>query len=90
VIGGISGALATCLIQPIDTFKVQIQVASEKLGRSSSRPSILTISKEIQKETGLRILYTGLDSAIFRQIFYGSARLGTYNWTVQYCKDNQI
>jgi len=28
VIGGISGALATCLIQPIDTFKVQIQVAS--------------------------------------------------------------
>ncbi len=27
-IGGISGALATCLIQPIDTFKVQIQVTS--------------------------------------------------------------
>jgi hypothetical protein len=31
-----------------------------------------------------------LDSAIFRQLFYGSARLGSYNWTVQYCKDNQI
>lgn len=28
LIGGISGALATCLIQPIDTFKVQIQVTS--------------------------------------------------------------
>lgn len=38
----------------------------------------------------MRILYTGLDSAIFRQLFYGSARLGSYNWTLQYCKDNQI
>jgi len=27
-IGGTSGAVATCLIQPIDTLKVQIQVAS--------------------------------------------------------------
>jgi hypothetical protein len=27
-IGGISGSLATCIIQPIDTFKVQIQVTS--------------------------------------------------------------
>lgn len=35
-------------------------------------------------------MYTGLDSAIFRQLFYGSARLGSYNWTVQYCQSNDI
>jgi len=23
-------------------------------------------------------------------LFYGSARLGSYNWTLQHCKDNQI
>lgn len=33
-IGGVSGAVATSVIQPIDTFKVQIQVLSEKVGRA--------------------------------------------------------
>lgn len=27
-IGGFSGALATCVIQPLDTLKVQIQIVS--------------------------------------------------------------
>lgn len=90
VIGGFSGALATSLIQPIDTFKVQIQVTSEKLGRSTNRPSIFAILREIQRQSGLRVLYTGLDSAILRQLFYGSARLGAYNLTIQHCKDNNI
>jgi hypothetical protein len=33
LIGGFSGSIATCIIQPIDTMKVQIQVISEKLGK---------------------------------------------------------
>lgn len=32
-IGGISGAVATSVIQPLDTLKVQIQVISEQLGK---------------------------------------------------------
>lgn len=32
-IGGLSGAIATSIVQPIDTLKVQIQVISEKIGR---------------------------------------------------------
>jgi hypothetical protein len=40
-IGGFSGSIATCLIQPIDTFKVQIQVTSEKLGKALKHPSFL-------------------------------------------------
>ncbi len=33
VIGGISGVVATSIIQPIDSLKVQIQVVSEQVGR---------------------------------------------------------
>lgn len=35
-IGGLSGAVATCVIQPLDTLKVQIQVISEQLGKSKT------------------------------------------------------
>lgn len=33
LIGGASGAFATLLVQPIDTFKVQVQVVSEQKGK---------------------------------------------------------
>lgn len=36
-IGGVSGAVATSVIQPIDTFKVQIQVLLKKLGERMLR-----------------------------------------------------
>lgn len=35
-IGGASGALATCIIQPLDTLKVQVQIISERIGRTNS------------------------------------------------------
>ena len=80
LIGGLSGALATIIIQPIDTLKVQVQVVSEQLGKTKS--SSLTLSNilyKIQSEQGLQVLYRGLDSAILRQLFYASARLGAYD-----------
>lgn len=89
IIGGISGAIATSIIQPIDTFKVQIQIVSEKIGKTNqSKISFYSILKEIHSSQGLSVLYRGLDSAIFRQIFYGSARLGSYNLVVNYLKSN--
>lgn len=33
-IGGVSGAIATLLIQPLDTLKVQVQVVSEQKGKN--------------------------------------------------------
>lgn len=78
-IGGLSGAIATFCIQPLDTLKVQIQVISEQIGRQRTKaltiPSILIKVKDNQ---GLTALYRGLDSAILRQIFYASARIGAY------------
>ena len=89
-IGGLSGAIATCVIQPIDTFKVQIQITSEKLGNAIVRPSLSTILKDIVHQKGIGILYAGIDSAILRQFFYGSSRLGSYNFTIKYCKSKNI
>lgn len=80
MIGGVSGALATLVIQPLDTLKVQVQVISERLGKvKSSSLSIFNILAKIKSEQGLQILYRGLDSAILRQLFYASARLGAYD-----------
>ena len=78
-IGGISGSLATLVIQPLDTLKVQVQVISERLGRGKSDSlAISNILMRLRSENGLQVLYRGLDSAILRQIFYASARLGAY------------
>lgn len=78
-IGGISGSLATLVIQPLDTLKVQVQVISERLGRGKSDSLAITnILTRLRLENGLQVLYRGLDSAILRQVFYASARLGAY------------
>lgn len=79
---------ATAVIQPIDTLKVQIQVISEQEGKNCSRKnrSMFWVLKEIYTKKGFAILYRGLDSAILRQLFYASARLGAYNWTIEKLK----
>lgn len=83
LIGGISGSVATLVIQPLDTLKVNIQVASEKLGQEgkANTLSIGNVWKVITKG-GFQGLYRGLDSAILRQIFYTSARIGFYNYLI--------
>lgn len=79
LIGGLSGAIATFCIQPIDTLKVQIQVISEQIGRQRTKAlSIPSILIRVKDNQGLTALYRGLDSAILRQIFYASARIGAY------------
>lgn len=82
-IGGVSGAFATVIVQPIDTLKVQVQVISEQVGKEKSKSLKITeIINKIRSEQGLKVLYRGLDSAIFRQLFYASTRLGAYEFLV--------
>jgi solute carrier family 25 oxoglutarate transporter 11 len=83
--GGISGSTATLIIQPIDMIKVRIQLLSE-LGHKNLNP--LTVGKEIIKKNGYMSLYKGLDSAILRQIFYGTTRLGLFYSFLDYFKKN--
>lgn len=77
LIGGASGMAATCVIQPIDMIKVQIQIKSEKFGKSANL-SPFTIAREIIKEKGFGHLYHGLGSALIRQITYTTTRMGIY------------
>jgi solute carrier family 25 oxoglutarate transporter 11 len=75
LIGGLSGMIATCVIQPIDYVKVQIQVRSE-MGNKDLNP--FKIAKEISAKEGFTTLYKGLDSALLRQAVYTSTRLGIF------------
>jgi len=75
VFGGLSGMTATSCIQPIDTVKVRIQILGEA-GTGSTNP--ITIARDILAKEGPASFYKGLDSALFRQATYGTARLGIY------------
>lgn len=77
IFGGISGCTATTAIQPIDTVKVRIQIQGEALGKGANTNPI-SVGKEIIQSQGIKGLYKGLDSALFRQITYGTARLGIF------------
>jgi len=74
-LGGISGSTATLAIQPIDMIKVRIQLLSEQ-GMKNLNP--INIAKDIIAKDGFISLYRGLDSAIVRQVFYGTTRLGLF------------
>jgi len=80
VIGGISGMTATSVIQPIDMIKVRIQIKGEQLAKSGQKGSVspFVVLNEIRQSHGIKGFYKGLDSALARQIFYTTARLGIY------------
>ena len=85
VIGGLSGMIATTVIQPIDCVKVQIQVRSE--GSAGKTLSPIKIAKEIYAEKkSFRPFYAGLDSALLRQAVYTSVRLGLFYSIQDYMK----
>eukprot|EP00250_Pteridium_aquilinum_P001045 c11237_g1_i1 orf=227-1129(+) len=67
--GGVSGMLATCVIQPVDIIKVRIQ-----LGQGSA----MTVAKNIIKEEGFGGYYKGLSAGLLRQATYTTARLGSF------------
>lgn len=80
-IGGISGMLATCVVQPIDIVKVRIQVRGEA-GNKNVSP--FDVAREIRAEGGMRTFYKGLDSALVRQMTYTTTRFGVYLNVSQY------
>lgn len=87
VIGGISGMAATSVIQPIDTVKVRIQISGENKAKGAAvSTNPLTIGRNILANEGVSSLYKGLDSALFRQATYTTARLGVYNYVFERVK----
>ncbi|KAH7853539.1 hypothetical protein Vadar_003749 [Vaccinium darrowii] len=67
--GGAAGMLATCVVQPIDTIKVRIQLGEGSAGE---------VAKKILRNEGIGGFYKGLSAGLLRQATYTTARLGTF------------
>jgi solute carrier family 25 oxoglutarate transporter 11 len=95
-IGGLSGMLATCVIQPVDMIKIIIQLKSEELARTKQQGSVSFFSalRDIYSSEGIKGFYRGylicnfsIDSALARQIFYTTTRMGVYKTLTEYVQD---
>ncbi|KAL2197978.1 mitochondrial carrier domain-containing protein [Corynascus similis CBS 632.67] len=76
--GGISGMVATTVIQPVDMIKVRIQLAGE--GKAGGpKPTPLSVTREILASGKALDLYTGLSAGLLRQAVYTTARLGFFD-----------
>ena len=75
IIGGSSGCVATCCIQPIDMVKVRIQLADSNAG---VKQTPYGIAKDIVARGRVLDLYSGLSAALARQVVYGTSRLGLF------------
>ncbi|XP_026190989.1 mitochondrial dicarboxylate/tricarboxylate transporter DTC [Cyclospora cayetanensis] len=65
VVGGLSGCIATCCIQPVDMVKVRLQLAGESGAKGSTSP--IHVLRTVIKDEGALALYKGLDAGIIRQ-----------------------
>ncbi|KAK3250761.1 hypothetical protein CYMTET_39874 [Cymbomonas tetramitiformis] len=83
VLGGASGMMATCVIQPIDMIKVQKQLAEGAV------PSTGKVVKDIMAKDGVAGFYRGLSAGIFRQATYTTARMGLFNEFQKIAKQGQ-
>ncbi|KOS20066.1 putative mitochondrial 2-oxoglutarate/malate carrier protein [Escovopsis weberi] len=76
--GGISGMVATSVIQPVDMIKVRIQLAGE--GTSGGpKPTPVSVARQIIASGKVSDLYTGLSAGLLRQAVYTTARLGFFD-----------
>jgi solute carrier family 25 oxoglutarate transporter 11 len=76
--GGISGMVATTVIQPVDMIKVRIQLAGEG-SAAGPKPTPLSVTREILASGRALDLYTGLSAGLLRQAVYTTARLGFFD-----------
>ncbi|KAG8629543.1 hypothetical protein KVT40_003408 [Elsinoe batatas] len=76
--GGLSGMVATSVIQPIDMVKVRLQLAGEGV-KTGPKPTPITVTKELLAQGKVLDLYTGLSAGLLRQAVYTTARLGFFD-----------
>jgi solute carrier family 25 oxoglutarate transporter 11 len=76
--GGISGMVATSVIQPVDMIKVRIQLAGEGT-TGGPKPTPLSVARGIIASGKVLDLYTGLSAGLLRQAVYTTARLGFFD-----------
>ncbi|KAK1832498.1 putative 2-oxoglutarate/malate translocator [Podospora conica] len=85
--GGLSGMVATTVIQPVDMVKVRMQLAGE--GKAGGpRPTPLSVTREIISSGKAMDLYTGLSAGLLRQAVYTTARMGLFQTLMDKLKAN--
>ncbi|XP_017070730.1 mitochondrial 2-oxoglutarate/malate carrier protein [Drosophila eugracilis] len=84
--GGTSGMLATCLVQPMDLLKTRMQI-SGTLGAREYRSSFEVLSKVFKNE-GVLSLYNGLSAGLMKQATYTTARMGVYQMELDWYRMN--
>jgi len=76
VLGGASGMMATCIIQPVDMIKVRIQLLGE--GGGKSKAGAYQVFRGLVAQEGFLSLYNGLSAALLRQATYTTTRFGVF------------
>ncbi|XP_026748328.2 mitochondrial 2-oxoglutarate/malate carrier protein-like [Galleria mellonella] len=82
VIGGLSGMMATCIVQPADLLKTRMQL----LGPEAKGQSAISVAKGILRKEGPMGFYVGLSAGLFRQATYTTGRLGSFNTILDWYK----
>lgn len=92
VFGTISSCSATTVIQPMDTLKVRLQIASESRGinHAAGNTSVIQTAKQMLTTEGIGAFYHGLGSALMRQVTYGTIRIGLYRYLAEKDAKNGI
>jgi solute carrier family 25 oxoglutarate transporter 11 len=92
--GGVSGAIASTCIAPIDFVKVkgtsfyiypiaqvQIQLIGEKTaGGATASTNPFSIAANVYRTQGLLAFYRGVDAGILRQLTYTTTRIGLFRY----------
>lgn len=73
--GGLAGCLGLSVMHPVDMIKVRIQ-----LGQGSA----VGIVRQVLKHEGIATFYAGWSAQMVRQLTYGTARLGLFQWLRDY------
>ncbi|GBG27743.1 Mitochondrial dicarboxylate/tricarboxylate transporter DTC [Hondaea fermentalgiana] len=78
VCGGLAACLGTCVVMPVDTTKVLLQLSGENLKPGEKKPGALSVVRSVIASEGIPGLYSGLSAALTRQATYGTARIGLH------------
>lgn len=75
--GGLSGMVATSVVQPLDVLKNRMQMAGEG-GVGVRYTSSFGAARSIIAAEGPLVMYSGLSAGLFRQATYTTGRLGAF------------
>ena len=76
ICGGSAAITAGVSIHPIDLIKVHKQLAGQK--NPKAKPSFFGIGGKVFAESGMKGLFAGVSAGIYRQMVYGTARMGMH------------